>query len=155
MVRLRPMTPEEFRAFLDWSVPDYAQANVRAGRWKESDAVDRSRAEYAQLLPQGVDTPDNFLRTIIDEQGARVGEVWFALQKQEGWPQLFVYWIGIDERHRRRGYATEVFRIVEGEAKRLGAARVALHVFGDNTAARALYERLGYAAKNVIMAKQM
>jgi ribosomal protein S18 acetylase RimI-like enzyme len=147
------MTPEEFRLFLDRSVPDYARSHVQAGRWKESEAVDRSRAEYAQLLPQGIDTPDNFLRTVQDERGARVGEVWFALRKQEGWPLMFVYWIGIDEAHRRKGYASEVLRVVEGEAKRLGAPRVALHVFGDNVAARALYEKLGYATTNVIMAK--
>jgi len=153
MIELRPMTPEELRSFLDWSIPDYAEAHVKAGRWKESDALDRSRKEHDQLLPQGVDTPGTFLRTIHDEEGTRVGEVWFTLQEQEGWPQVFVYWLGVGEPHRRKGYATEAFRQIEREAKRLGACRVALHVFGDNTAARALYEKLGYAATNVIMAK--
>jgi len=153
MVRLRAMTADEFQAFLDWSVPEYARDHVTSGRWKESEAVERSRAEHAELLPQGVNTPNNFLRTIHDEGGTRVGEVWFALQKDGDSSQVFVYWIGINEPYRRKGYATEVFHIIEAEAKRLGATRVALHVFGGNQAGRALYEHLGYAVTNVIMTK--
>jgi ribosomal protein S18 acetylase RimI-like enzyme len=148
------MSDDELQGFLERSIPDYAEAHVRAGRWKPEDAVERSRAEHAQLLPQGVRTPDHYLRTVREgPSGPRVGEVWFALQRQEGWPQLFVYWVGIDPDQRRRGYATEVFRLIEAEAKRLGAARLALHVFGENSGARTLYEKLGYRVTNLIMVK--
>ena len=154
MIRLAPMTPEELRSYLERSIPEYAQSHVESGRWRAEDAVARSRAEHDELLPNGVATPDQYLRTVWDaEQGVRVGEVWYALQRQEGSPQLFVYWIGIEEAHRRRGYATDVLREVEREARRLGASRVALHVFGGNTGARALYERLGFVTTNVLMAK--
>jgi ribosomal protein S18 acetylase RimI-like enzyme len=154
MIQLVPMTPRELQAFLERSIPEYAAEHVRAGRWRKEDSVERSRAEHEHLLPNGVESPDNYLRTVVDpERGERVGEVWYTLQKQEGWPQLFVYWIGIDENHRRRGYASEVLRKVEEEARRLGASRVALHVFGDNTGARTLYEKLGYSTTNVLMAK--
>lgn len=156
MVRLEPMTAGELRGFLDESIPRYAEAHVRGGRWKPEEAVERSRAEHEQLLPHGVETSDNYLRTVRDERtGARVGEVWYAFQKQEGWPQVFVYWIGILPEHRRKGYASAVFRLVESEAKRLGAARVALHVFADNEGATAMYRGLGYAPVNVIMAKTL
>ncbi len=156
MVELVPMSAEELRQFLAWSIPNYAEGHVRSGRWKEAEALERSRAEHAQLLPRGVETPDHYLRTVRDERrGERVGEVWYALQRSEGAPLLFIYWIGIDPAHRRKGYATEVFASVEKEARRLGAARVALHVFGDNDGARAFYAKLGYVETNVVMAKDL
>jgi ribosomal protein S18 acetylase RimI-like enzyme len=154
VIALVPMTEDELLSFVERSVPSYAEDHVKGGRWKPEDAVERSRAEHARLLPQGVRTPDTYLRTIRESpSGRRVGETWYTLQRLEGWPQMFVYWIGIDPEHRRKGFATEVFRQIESEARTLGAAQVALHVFGENTGARALYEKLGYRITNVIMAK--
>jgi GNAT superfamily N-acetyltransferase len=154
-VSLLRMSSDEYQDFLDWSIPYYARANVAAGGWRESDANERARAEYAKVLPNGLDTPGQFLMAVRDESGNRVGEVWFALQKQEGWAQVFIFWIGVREPYRRKGYASQVFDFIEGEAKRLGAGRVALQVFGDNTAARTLYEQLGYVAANIIMTKRI
>ncbi len=156
MARLDPMTPEEYRAFLEWIVPEYANDHVRAGRWRPNDALERSRAEFDQLLPQGVETADHFLRTIHDEQtGTRVGEVWYALRELEGWPMVFVYWIGILKDHRRKGYAAQAFREIESEAKKLGAERIALHVFSDNEGAIAFYRQLGYIPTDLIMSKRV
>jgi len=154
MITLEPMTAAELRSFLDWSIADYAEDHVRAGTWDAAHALERSRAEHAQLLPQGVETPDNYLRTIrAEDVGNRVGEVWYALRRDEGPPQLFVYWIGIDRQFRRRGYASAALRRLETEARNLGATRIALHAFGDNQEGRALYEKLGYQITHVLMAK--
>jgi ribosomal protein S18 acetylase RimI-like enzyme len=148
------MTTDEYRSLLETLVPDYAEGHLRAGRWTATNALERSRGEIEQLLSRGVETPDQYLRTIRDgTSGQRVGEVWYALQRQEAWPQLFVYWIGIDPTARRKGYASQVFGELEAEARRLGASRVALHVFGDNRGAIALYEKLGFTATNLLMAK--
>lgn len=156
VIRLEPMTVEEFREFLAWSIPNYAEAHVRSGRWKPEEANARSKAEHEQLLPQGVSTPDHYLRTVRDARtGERVGEAWFNFQHQEGAAQVFVYWIGILEPHRRHGYAADVFAQIEQEARRLGAVRVALHVFGDNTGAIAFYEKQGYVPTNLVMAKSL
>jgi len=156
MVRLVPMTAPELQKFLESSIPEYAQDWVRSGRWKPEDALERSREEHAQLLPQGVETPDQYLRTVWEEAGGeRVGEVWYGLQRQEGWDQLFLYWIGIRPEHRRRGYAADVLREVESEARRLGAVRLGLHVFAENAGARALYERIGFVTTNLLMAKDL
>jgi len=156
MVTLVDMTPGEFRGFLERSIPDYAQALARSGRWAAANALERARAEYAQLLPNGVETPNHYLRTVHDAGvDGRVGEVWYAFQQQESWPQLFLHWIGIDEPYRRRGYASEVLRQLELEAGRRGAVRIALHVFGDNATARTFYERMGYQATNILMAKRL
>ena len=37
----------------------------------------------------------------------------------------------------------------------MGLAAISLHVFGHNTAARALYEKLGFVTKSVLMSKAL
>jgi ribosomal protein S18 acetylase RimI-like enzyme len=154
MIRLVPMSLPEYELFVARSAKDYAAEHVRAGTWEAGDALRRAHAELGELLPQGLDTPDHFLRSVWDASGdERVGELWYCFQRAQARPQLFVYWIGIDEKHRRRGFATDVFERLEAVAREAGAHRVALHVFGDNTAAQAFYHRLGYRATNIVMAK--
>jgi ribosomal protein S18 acetylase RimI-like enzyme len=59
----------------------------------------------------------------------------------------------VHERFRRRGYASRILELVEDKARELGAGKVELHVFGHNLGARALYEKLGYTATSIFMAK--
>jgi len=70
-------------------------------------------------------------------------------------PSAFIYNIEIHPQFRRHGYATQAMLKVEGEARRLGAETIRLHVFGHNTAARPLYEELGYVPTNINMAKSL
>jgi ribosomal protein S18 acetylase RimI-like enzyme len=55
----------------------------------------------------------------------------------------------VREELRRRGIATRLTRAVEREASKRGHGRVSLSVGIGNAAARALYERLGYADAGV------
>ncbi|MCI4362978.1 MAG: GNAT family N-acetyltransferase [Thermoplasmata archaeon] len=154
MIRLVPMTAQQFDRFVAESVELYAADHVREGAWTAADAPAHARAELERLLPKGVETPDHVLRVVHEEAtGERVGDVWFAFQQSDGSPQIFVFWIGIDEKYRRRGFASAVFAELEREARERGARRVALHVFGHNVDAQAFYAKLGYTPRNIIMAK--
>jgi RimJ/RimL family protein N-acetyltransferase len=154
MIRLEPMTEDEFGPFFEASVARYARENTRSGRWSEDGATSRSRREHEQLLPQGLRSPDQFLRTVRDAAtGERVGELWFALRSEDGPKQVWIFWLGIDAPHRRKGYGAAALRAVEDEARRLGVDRVGLHVFAHNTGARTLYERAGFETTNVVMWK--
>ena len=140
------MTASEFQEFRERDVLQYAEANVRAGSWEFEWAVERSREEYSTLLPNGLDTPSHHLCAILDpSSGARVGEVWYAIQESHGRKELFVYWIGIRADLRRRGYASATIGALDKEAQTLGAKRISLNVFGDNAPAISLYRRLGFA----------
>ncbi len=44
---------------------------------------------------------------------------------------------------------------LEVEARRLNLEAIRLHVFGHNTAARPLYEKLGYEPTNINMFKSL
>ena len=61
----------------------------------------------------------------------------------------------IDAPYRRQGYGTEALRAVEPAVRALGIERIALHVFGHNHPARALYEKVGYEETNIHMAKNL
>lgn len=149
------MGRERFDALVEELIPGYADDHVKAGTWAREEAVVRAREEFGQLLPNGLDTPDHYFRTIAADDGTDVGDLWYHRRAQGNRAELFVYWIGIDERHRRHGYAAAALSLLETEARRLGADRIALHVFGANAGARALYERLGYAPTNILMAKEL
>jgi hypothetical protein len=65
---LRAMSEPEYAAWLAQVVPFYAAGKAASGEWTQADALTRSAQEYAQLLPQGLATPDNYLYTIVDAQ---------------------------------------------------------------------------------------
>jgi len=152
---IRPITASEFAAWLAEVVPAYAADKVASGDWPEVSAVERSRMEYESLLPQGKDTPDHYLCSIVGFDGATVGTMWFAV-KDEGKDRIaYVYDVTVSPAHQRQGHAYRAFLAVEAQARRLGLAGIGLHVFGHNTGAQALYAKLGYAPTHINLYKPL
>jgi RimJ/RimL family protein N-acetyltransferase len=155
MTQLVPMTENDFRNFYDRSIKHYAAEKVRAGNYLPEEALQGARQEFEQILPDGVASKDNYLYSIVDEKTAqKVGILWIAVQRQDQ-PRAFVYDVEVFEEFRRHGYAEQAFYALEEKVKELGISKIALHVFGHNHAARALYEKLGYETTNVHMAKTL
>jgi ribosomal protein S18 acetylase RimI-like enzyme len=155
MPPLRPMTESEFAAWRDAIIPEYAAEKVKSGEWPENDALDRSRASLDELLPRGIDTPGNHLFAIVDADGESVGMLWFAVRERSGSRIAYVYNIAIDPRSRRQGHAERAFDALAREARCLGLAGIALHVFGHNRGARSFYEKLGFEATDISMFKPL
>ena len=152
---LAPMSPDEFRDFFEFSIVDYAQEKVRAGNWSEGEALDKSRQEFWQLLPSGLDTPNHHLYAIREDGGGKVGALWLAVEERRGGTTGFIYQLHIEEQFRRRGFAAGAMRALEETARTLRVDTLALHVFGHNHAAIALYRKLGYDVTNMNMAKKL
>jgi len=163
-IRLRPtletielvrMTQAEYDAWLPGEVAGYAQEHVRTGRWAAADALRLSREEHEKLLPQGPATPDHHLWSIV-RSGDRepVGMLWMGVVHKPS-RRAFIYNIEIYPQFRRHGYAMQAMLRLEEEARRLGLESIGLHVFGHNTAARPLYEKLGYVPTNINMTKRL
>jgi ribosomal protein S18 acetylase RimI-like enzyme len=155
MIRLVPMDEADFQTYLAAAIPSYAEEHIAAGRWSREEALRKAEAEYRELLPEGVATPDQYLYSIEDAAGARVGMLWFAVERRAAGPRAFVYDVEIFEPFRRRGYAEQAFKAMEARVRELGLNTISLHVFGHNHAARALYEKLGYIPTNLIMSKTL
>jgi len=87
---------------------------VERGVWDSTGAEEASRAEFAQLLPEGVRTPRyRFCHVIEQESGKRVGETWYISQTKGGKTQFWIDWIWIEPPYRRRGYASQVLARLE------------------------------------------
>jgi len=156
MVRLEPMTEAEFRASLDQATARRAAEQVDRGLWTPEAAAEASRVDFAELLPQGFQTPAKRFRKVVDERsGTRVGETWYSVEEKGGRVQFWVDWIAIDAPFRRKGYATGALRLLASEALKLGADRLGLHVFSDNKGALALYSKLGFEPTSLRMAKRL
>ena len=150
---LRPMTEPEYTAWLEMTVPAYAADKVASGQWSEVESLELSRKEYAELLPRGLGTPDNFLFTIIDSKAAAVGVLLFAVKTRFDARVANVFDVTVWPNRRREGHALRAFVALEDEARRLGLSGIALHVFGHNKGAQALYAKLGFQPTNIALFK--
>lgn len=148
------MTQPEFDAFLARSIPEYAADNVRAGYWAESEALERSRKEFERFLPQGLQSPDNYLFTVYDD-GTPVGVIWMKANLERPIKSGFIFELYIDESQRGRGYGKQAMLLIEEQARALGLESLGLHVFAVNEMARNLYERVGYEVTSLNMAKKL
>ena len=81
--------------------------------------------------------------------------IWLAVIPHFGRPSAFIYDLRIFDAFQRRGYGMQAMLAVEHEAQALGMERIGLHVFGHNSAAQALYLKLGYTITNVNMVKHL
>jgi RimJ/RimL family protein N-acetyltransferase len=156
MVRLIPMTATDFQAYLEEDIERYAQERVRAGDWHPSEALQKSREEHQQLLPDGVATKNHYLFSIEDEAlGSNVGIIWFAIYDKQLRPVAFVYDFLIYEEFQRRGYGKQAMLALEAKVKDLNVDKIALQVFAHNHVARALYEKTGFEITGFYMTKEL
>ena len=147
------MTESEFASYREMAVRDYAQENIRAGNGNPADAPAMAEKAVSTLLPEGVRTKDQFLFTLLDESlPATVGMVWFKSLPNAA---AHIYDIRIEESRRHRGYGLQTLQAVEAKARGMGLKKIGLAVFGHNQAARALYEKAGYAVIQMGLAKAL
>jgi ribosomal protein S18 acetylase RimI-like enzyme len=72
-----------------------------------------------------------------------------------GMRAAMLYFISVLEPYRRRGYATQALRLMEAQVRDQGLDEIRLYVFGHNTPAWTLYEKMGYAVVNATMGKKV
>ena len=152
MTTLTPMSEAAFERFRERIVPEYATEKVAAGNWPLEGSLERSKAEFDQQLPDGVQTLKNYLYTITQD-GLEVGAIWLAGSEDQR--KGFVYELYVDKANRGQGIAYAAMRLLESEAVRHGFTSLGLHVFGHNRIAQRLYEKLGFAVKNINMSKTL
>ena len=156
MVRLVPMTAEEFADYWKQSVTEYAEEHVQAGNWHPAEALQNAERQYRHLLPEGLATKSQFLYTIMDgETGDPVGILWFALVDKSLHPYAFIYDFWIKEAQRRKGYATQALSVLEEKVHQMGLNEIKLHAFAHNQAAIALYQKTGFVITDINMSKKL
>lgn len=156
MITLVPMPQPEFETYRERLIREYAKEHVEAGNWAVEGSIERSRVEIDGLLPQGVASPNQHLFSIYDDTAdSNVGILWFAEREEGGGKIAFIYDIELQPEARGKGYGAQAMQALEPKVRELGLKRISLHVFGKNTVARNLYEKMGYATTNVLMTKDL
>lgn len=155
-VTLRSMTDDEYVRWTASSIAGYADSFVQNGTLGADEASARAEKDFADLLPDGRDTPEQHLWTVADaDTGAPVGSLWINVRDRGIGRAAFVYDIEVEEAQRGKGYGRATMVAGEVAARELGATTIGLNVFGFNTTAINLYTSLGYTVSSQTMSKPL
>lgn len=149
MIQLVKMHQEDLEFYLERSIRDYATDHVRNGNWTAEESLERSKKEFEELLPDGVNSRDQFLYSIVAESDTRIGLLWVQVKDQKA----FIYDFIIDEAFRGKGYGKQALLVMDEKLKSMNVESVGLHVFGDNTTAQELYKKAGFKITGIQMKK--
>lgn len=156
MIHLRRMTEVEYQSWLAIVVADYAREKMEAGFFKSEEALQKSKNEFSKLLPDGIDTPDQYLYSIVDSSELEaVGMIWFARINGQAGPMAYIYDLMVYSAYRRRGYGEAAMHLLEEKVHEVGLDTIELNVFGQNRPARALYQKMGYSEAAITMNKKI
>ena len=151
-VKLIPADVEEFRRYVDFSVKNYADEKVKSGNWQPENAMEKSRQAFSELLPEGKDTPGHFVMSIVPENGEDAGILWFEAENSEN-RGAYIWDIVVWPEHRGKGLGEGAMLALEEFLRARKIKSISLHVFGHNSVAISLYEKLGYRPTNMNMRK--
>jgi GNAT superfamily N-acetyltransferase len=146
------MTPAQYEAYWPIAQRDYAATIAESGSMPEPEAREKAAADFAELLPEGLDTPDHLFWVAYDGD-EEVGMLWLNVRERSDGRHAFGYDFSVREDRRRRGYGRAIMLAAELKCRELGVVSVGLNVFGHNLAARDLYEKMGFEPTSIQMRK--
>jgi len=158
-VTLRPMLADEFPAYRDYFVVDYAIEIAENYGYTLEKSRTIARKELAESLPQAIDTADHVLLCIENENGetdgARrtVGYLWYRLM--DDGETAFGLDFTVFEPFRKKGYGKAAIDALEKRLLHIGVAQLKLRVAFENKDALRLYENVGFSITGYNMIKHL
>lgn len=153
MLSLSKMTKKQFQSYLEFTIPDYAKDKIESGTWKEEEALNLAKESYQKYLPNGVETPNEFLYA-INLKETHIGFMWLHYDSNKT-ESAFIYDFLIMEDYQGKGYGQQAMTLMFDTVKEFGASRLSLHVFGHNKRALHVYEKLGFEITDYSMSKDI
>jgi hypothetical protein len=141
-VRLRPITAEEFPAFVAVSKAGYAEGiEVHGGQTHEA-AQQKAEADFPAVLPLGLEKPATSSSWSRPTASRSAGSRWRSGNWAGGGSSTCT--------------TSRSIRSSRGAGARiLGIDRIELNVFGGNEVARGLYRSMGYVETSAQMRKDL
>ncbi|OEG14510.1 GNAT family N-acetyltransferase [Enterococcus ureasiticus] len=150
------MTVTDYKKYLSFAIKDYAQDKVTAGTWNEDEAIALATKSFNELLPEGKDTKNEYLYSIVDDSTEKkVGFLWVHLNKTLYDSKFFIYDFIVFEDFRNLGYGRQTIACLDKKAKEMNVSQIDLHVFAHNKGAIHLYEQTGFIPTDISMSKQI
>ncbi|MDV7703609.1 GNAT family N-acetyltransferase [Leuconostoc suionicum] len=153
MLRLENMTAAHFDDYMSSSIKEYALEKVQAGSWTQEDSLDNARLTYDRLLPDGLNTPNNFFFSIINGDNV-IGYIWLG-PDSENKNIAFIFDFEIYDAYQNNGFGSQAISLASTKTKALGFTSVGLHVFGTNSRAIHVYEKAGFEITDIKMQKKL
>ncbi|WP_407311880.1 GNAT family N-acetyltransferase [Desulfosporosinus sp. SB140] len=154
MVRFEKMTKRDFNDYLPNAIAKYAKEKAKAGTWLEKEAHKLSKESFETLLPNGVNTENHYLFSIIEpRKEIKIGYLWFQCSESLVAKTAFINDFYIFEEFRDKGYGTQSMEALDAVVRKLQINKITLHVFSHNKRAIALYKKIGFEDTDLIMAK--
>ncbi|GIN52930.1 putative N-acetyltransferase YycN [Bacillus paralicheniformis] len=154
-IRLMPMTEEDFKTYQVHSIQHYAMEKVKAGTWTVAEAMEKAEEQFAALLPNGIETNNHHLWSIMDDSEDAAGWLWLYADPHHPQKEAFIYDFGLYEAYRGQGIGQQALAVLEEEAKQLGVQKLSLHVFAHNKKAKRLYEKMNFETTDLHMSKRL
>lgn len=143
-VMLVPASAEAIDGVVESAAAKFAELLEKERGMSPEDALASARAECARERAAMATHRYSGIYAIALKDAGDVGHVWIA-QRDTPAPLTFhILYITIDPAYRRRGIAEAAMEGVLREAHRRGVGAVTLNVAASNTAALALYAKLGF-----------
>ncbi|AUG76989.1 Acetyltransferase [Kitasatospora sp. MMS16-BH015] len=154
----RPMTEAEYEIWLAEEKEAYVGGMLGAGTWTEAEARTKSDKDFAELLPQGLHTPENSVLLLLDKgvggtdgaEGEPVGTAWLKHGYLPG--VSYGYSLRVHPEHRGKGYGRDAMAVGEQATLAGGDQALMFNVFGGNAVAINLYTTAGYAVLEEVRA---
>jgi ribosomal protein S18 acetylase RimI-like enzyme len=146
------MQEADFSAYVEHGILEYAEDHVKNGDWQPDEARELSRNEFQQLLPDGLDSKNQFIFSIVDEAGGeKLGTLWVQVKMDSRRRRAFIYDFFIEAGLRGKGYGKQALLALDEQLHSMNVESVALHVFARNTNAFELYKKMGYETTDLHM----
>ena len=145
MITFRPMRADEFAAYRDYFIVDYAdEISANFGHTLEQSRIIASK-ELAEDLPQNVATPDNYLLCMEQNENITIGYLWYKLYDDGATAFILDFVVFKD------GKAALI--VLENQLAQSGTRQIKLRVAYKNNKARQLYEKVGFNITGINMSK--
>jgi ribosomal protein S18 acetylase RimI-like enzyme len=152
MIELKKIKPETFSDFKKQAIKDFAEQSAKSGYINKNKSLAFSKKELKNLLPDKLETANNFIEKIIYKQEP-VGYLWYVLEKKE--KTAFIYYIFISDKFRGKKLGQETIKEFAKKLKKQKIKNIELHVFVKNKSAISLYEKSGFKTTGIFMKKKI
>lgn len=150
MISFRPVEQQEFAAFVDYFVTDYAMEIVANYRLSEGDALQQARREVESSFPEAENTPGQVLLCIMQAQ-QHIGYLWYKPDVEM--KSAYINDFYLFPRFRGQGFGSEAMKRLEEKLEADGFTQLKLRVAAENQQARHVYEANGFAVTGINMNK--
>lgn len=154
MLRLEPMTDQQYGAYRHRAEERYAQSITASGAMPLPEARRKATDDFERLLTEGLRTEGHHLWVVYDGSD-EIGMLWLHVQQRSDGLHAFGYDFEVREELRRRGHGRAIMQAAEQACREMGVTSVGLSVFGHNLGARSLYEQMGFEVTAIQMHKRL